>query len=82
MTEREMEIAYEESEAQELEGLRSVIQELKQTNKVLIKEIEEYEEKINKAIKYIEKFVPIDTDTILMRERQRDYLLKILKGEE
>ena len=34
---------------------------------------------IDKAIEYIEKFIPIDEDTILMRERQRDYLLDILK---
>ena len=36
-------------------------------------------EVIDKAIEYIEKFIPIDEDTILMRERQRDYLLDILK---
>ena len=38
-----------------------------------------YKEVIDKAIEYIEKFIPIDEDTILMRERQRDYLLDILK---
>lgn len=36
-------------------------------------------EVIDKAIEYIEKFIPIDEDTILMREKQRDYLLDILK---
>lgn len=35
-------------------------------------------EVIDKAIEYIEKFIPIDEDTILMREKQRDYLLDIL----
>ena len=38
-------------------------------------------EAIDKAIEYIEKFIPIDEDTILMRERQRDYLLDILNKE-
>lgn len=41
--------------------------------------ISDLEDKVDKAIKYIEKFIPIDEDTILMRERQRDYLLDILK---
>ena len=36
-------------------------------------------EAIDKAIEYIEKFIPIDEDTILMKERQRDHLLDILK---
>lgn len=38
--------------------------------------------RINKAITYIEKFVPIDTDTFLMKERQRNYLLSILHGDD
>lgn len=37
---------------------------------------------IDKAIEYIEKFIPIDEDTILMRKIQRDYLLDILKEVE
>jgi hypothetical protein len=36
-------------------------------------------EAIYKTIMYLEKFVPIEEDTIIMRERQRDYLLDILK---
>ena len=44
--------------------------------------IVELQNKIDKAIDYIEKFIPIDSDTILMRERQRDYLLEILKGSD
>lgn len=41
------------------------------------------QQEINKrAIKYIKKFIPIDEDTILMRERQRDYLLQILEDKE
>lgn len=47
---------------------------------ITLKEYEELKEVIDKAIEYIEKFIPIDEDTILMRERQRDYLLDILKG--
>lgn len=39
-------------------------------------------DKVNKAIEYIEKFIPIDNDIILMRERQRDYLLDILKDSD
>lgn len=42
-------------------------------------ESKKQKEVIDKAIEYIEKFIPIDEDTILMRERQRDYLLDILK---
>ena len=46
----------------------------------LLKENKDLRKKIDKAIEYIEKFIPIDTDTILMREKQRAYLLEILKG--
>ena len=45
----------------------------------LIQKNHSLKERINKAIKYIEKFVPVDNDTILMTERQRDYLISILK---
>ena len=41
---------------------------------------EKYKKAIDEAIKYIEKFIPIDEDTILMRESQKNYLLDILKG--
>ena len=44
-------------------------------------ESQKQKEVIYKANKYIEKFIPIDEDTILMRERQRDYLLDILNKE-
>lgn len=44
-------------------------------------ESQKKKEAIDKAIEYIEKFIPIDEDTILMRERQRDYLLDILNKE-
>lgn len=47
----------------------------------LMSQVDKQKEVIDKAIEYIEKFIPIDEDTILMRERQRDYLLDILKGE-
>ena len=39
-------------------------------------------EAIDKAIEYIEKFIPIDEHTILVTERPTDYLLDILKEVE
>lgn len=42
----------------------------------------ELQQKIDKAIEYLEKFIPIDNDTIILRERQRDYLLEILGDKE
>lgn len=42
-------------------------------------QVKKQKEVIGKAREYIEKFIPIDEDTILMREKQRDYLLEILK---
>lgn len=47
----------------------------------LYSELKKQKEAIDKAIEYIEKFIPIDEDTILMRKRQRDYLLDILNKE-
>ena len=50
----------------------------------LKEQLEKSEKSRKEAIDYIEKFVPIDVDTILMREKQRDYLIEILdidKGE-
>ena len=44
-------------------------------NEHLEQQCKKQKEVIYKAIEYI----PIDEDTILMRERQRDYLLDILK---
>lgn len=48
-------------------------------NEHLEQQCKKQKEVIDKAIEYIKKFIPIDEDTILMRERQRDYLLDILK---
>ena len=48
-------------------------------NENLKQQCKKQKEVIDKTIEYIEKFIPIDEDTILMRERQRDYLLDILK---
>lgn len=48
----------------------------------LYNELKKQKEINKKAIEYIEKFVPIEEDTILMRESQRDYLLEILEGKE
>lgn len=60
-------------------GLALQVMELLSENLILEKEVKEQKEAIDKAIEYIEKFIPIDEDTILMKERQRDYLLDILK---
>lgn len=51
---------------------------MKQINE-LEQQCKKQKEAIDKAIEYIEKFIPIDEDTILMKERQRDHLLDILK---
>lgn len=48
-------------------------------NTRLLERVKKQKEVIDNAIEYIEKFIPIDEDTILIRERQRDYLLDILK---
>lgn len=40
--------------------------------------IDQQDQIIREARKYVEKFIPVDNDTILMREKQRDYLLEIL----
>ena len=50
----------------------------------LMKQLEQRDNIINKAREYVDKFIPIDEDTILMRIRQKDYLSEILnidKGE-
>ena len=60
------------------------VKKLQQENKKLKEKLEASEKARKEAIDYIEKFVPIDVDTILMREKQRDYLIEILdidKGE-
>ena len=51
---------------------------MKQINE-LEQQCKKQKEAIDKAIEYIEKFIPIDEDTILMKERQRNHLLDILK---
>lgn len=56
-----------------------VRQDTKPTYNQLEQQIKKQKEIIDKAIMYLEKFIPIAEDTILMRERQRDYLLEILK---
>lgn len=53
-------------------------------NQQLKQQLEQRDNIINKAREYVDKFIPIDEDTILMRIRQKDYLLEILnidKGE-
>lgn len=57
---------------------------LQKENNQLKEQLERSENARKEAIYYIEKFIPIDVDTILMREKQRDYLIEILdidKGE-
>lgn len=53
-------------------------------NQQLKQQLEQRDNIINKAREYVDKFIPIDEDTILMRIRQKNYLLEILnidKGE-
>ena len=45
----------------------------------LEQQVEKQQKAIEKSKKYIETFIPIDKDTILMREKQKDYLLETLK---
>ena len=64
--------------------LQCKIDKLEKENQQLKEQLERSEKSRKEAIDYIEKFVPIDVDTILMREKQRDYLIEILdidKGE-
>ena len=53
-------------------------------NQQLKQQLKQRDNIINKAREYVDKFIPIDEDTILMRIRQKDYLLEILnyKGEQ
>ena len=46
---------------------------------VLEHQLKKAKKVIDKISKYLEKFIPIDEDIILMRIDQRDYLLNILK---
>lgn len=65
-------------------GLYFEYKQLYYENEQLKEQLELSEKARKEAIKYIEKFIPIDVDTILMREKQRDYLIEILdidKGE-
>lgn len=57
---------------------------LDQENQYLKQQLEQRDNIINKVREYVDKFIPIDEDTILMRIRQKNYLLEILnidKGE-
>ncbi len=62
----------------DLEELERIIDYYEEHQNNLIKQLDQQEQIIREAREYVEKFVPIDNDTILMRERQRDYLLEIL----
>ena len=65
-------------------GLYFEYKQLYYENEQLKEQLELSEKARKEAIYYIEKFIPIDVDTILMREKQRDYLIEILdidKGE-
>ena len=65
--------------------LDNYIDKLEQENQQLKEQLQQKEDTINKAREYVDKFIPIDEDTILMRIRQKDYLLEILnidKGDE
>lgn len=61
-------------------GYEKMKRDLQRQIKILKNKNRKQKETIDKAITYIEKFIPIEEDTILMRESQRDYLLEILQG--
>lgn len=52
------------------------------TTQDLINYCYDLEQRINKAIEYIEKFIPVDNNIILMSEKQRDNVLNVLNGKE
>lgn len=66
----------------ENERLNAIIDELEDLNEDYLTENFLLNVKINKAIEYIKKFIPKDIDTIILSERQRDYLLEILGDKE
>lgn len=84
---KEIELLNKKIEAQD-KIINTQALEIAKLNKQLENEnkvVEEYlklENKIDKAIEYIEKFIPIDIDTIILSERQREYLLEILGDKE
>lgn len=61
---------------------KNEIEKLKKQNLRLKNKNKKLQQRIDKAIDYIEKFIPIDADTILMREKQREYIISILRGED
>lgn len=61
-----------------MHALITETEQLKKDKLILKEQLEASEKARKEAIDYIEKFVPIDVDTILMREKQRDYLIEIL----
>ena len=60
--------------------IKELEKRLKEINKItdLKHQVKKQKEVIDRAITYIEKFVPIEEDTIIMRERQKEYLLELL----
>ena len=68
-----------------MHALITETEQLKKDKLILKEQLERSGKARKEAIDYIEKFVPIDVDTILMREKQRDYLIEILdidKGDD
>lgn len=64
--------------------LYNLILNLQKENTQLKSQIKQRDDTINKVSNYIDKFIPIDEDTILMKIRQRDYIIELLntdKGE-
>lgn len=65
-------------------GNSKKVEQLQTENQQLKQQLEQRDNIMNKAREYVDKFIPIDEDTILMRIRQKNYLLEILnidKGE-
>lgn len=57
-------------------------EDLKNENQQLKSQLEQKDDIINKVSNYIDKFIPIDEDTILMRIRQRDYIIELLNTDK
>lgn len=62
--------------------LGNYVKELEEELYIAERTITLKQQKIDKAIEYIKKFIPKDIDTIILSERQRDYLLEILGDKE
>lgn len=77
-----LEIARLRDENLEIARLRPLVDLLKEENNGVRKSFNDLQQKIDQAIVYIKKFIPICNGKIILSERQRDYLLEILGDKE